>query len=443
MSSVEIAKNRILVVDDSRTQLKIISSLINDEYVFETCNNPISALVKIKTQAFQILITDLNMDGMSGIELIAEAHKITNCLYSILITGKGTKENAISALKEGANDYIEKPFNKFILKNALDRAVNNVNIQLQNEQLLQELKSLTAKLMIRQDDLEEIVDSRTSDLKAAKEMAEQANRAKSEFLANISHELRTPMHGILSFAEFGAQQAETGERSKLLHYFNRINQSAERLLVLLNQLLDLSKLEQDNLQPDMEVQDLFLIGTDVLTAYSALIIRRNISIYFMYRGEHILIPVCENVQSKDIFSMIERPEGFGAVEANGDMIFRVFKNVILNAIKYSPENSSLCFQLSRTTIDLDGKEVPALKYSLTDQGVGIPENELESVFDKFKQSSTTNTGAGGTGLGLAICKEIVQLHRGKIFASRNADIGTTFTIILPRRQLIQQERNIS
>ncbi len=443
MSRNEVTKTKILVVDDSRTQLKIIASLIGDEYAFETCDNPISALEKIKTQPFQILITDLHMDGMSGIELIAEAHHVTNCLYSILITGKGTKENAISALREGANDYIEKPLNQLDIMTALQRADKNINIQQHNEQLLLELNSLTTKLMLRQDDLEEIVDSRTKDLKIAKEIAEQANKAKSEFLANMSHELRTPMHGILSFAEFGSQQAETGQRSKLLHYFNRINQSAERLLGLLNQLLDLSKLEQSKQKPDMEMQDLFIIGTNVLTAYSALIIRRNISIYCLHKGERILIPICANVQSKDIFNMIERPKNFGSVEANADMIFRVIKNVILNAIKYSPENSSLLYQVNEATIEQDGKQVPALEFTLSDQGVGIPDNELEMVFDKFKQSSTTNTGAGGTGLGLAICKEIMQLHSGKIFASRNADVGTTFTMILPRRQPSELSRIIS
>lgn len=434
MSSAEVEKNKVLVVDDSRAQLSIISRLIGDEYVFETCNNPISALDRIKTQEFKILITDLHMDDMSGIELISAAHHVTNCLYSILITAKGTKKNAISALKEGANDYIEKPLNQFVLINALDRADKNINIQLQNAQLLIELSSLTTKLMLRQDDLKEIVDLRTIDLLMAKEVAEQANQAKSEFLANMSHELRTPMHGILSFAEFGAQHSETIERSKLLHYFNRITQSAERLLTLLNQLLDLSKLEQPNEQPNMDIHDIFIIGTSVLTANSALIHRRNISIYCLHRNEKILIPISENVQSKDIFNFIERPAGFGNIEVNADMIFRVINNVILNAIKYSPRNSSFCYQVGETTIDLDGKEVAALELSLSDQGVGIPENELKSIFGKFKQSSITNTGAGGTGLGLAICKEIMQLHRGKIFARRNADVGTTFTIILPRKQ---------
>jgi len=378
------------------------------------------------------------MEGMSGIELISKAHHVTDCLYSILITGKSTKENAIKALKEGANDYIEKPLNKFDLLTALDRAVKNISIQQHNAQLLIELNSLTTKLMLRQDDLEEIVDSRTVDLIKAKEVAEEANNAKSEFLANMSHELRTPMHGILSFAEFGVQQAETGERNKLRHYFNRINQSAERLLGLLNQLLDLSKLEQSSEQPNMDIQDIFVIGASVLTANSALIHGRNISIYCLYNGEKILIPISENVQSKNIFNRIDRPVGFGNVEANADMIFRVIKNVILNAIKYSPENSSLFYHVEDSTINLDGRQVPALKFSLSDQGVGIPENELKSVFDKFKQSSITNTGAGGTGLGLAICKEIMQLHRGKIFASRNADVGTTFTMILPRKQSEQQ-----
>ena len=112
---------------------------------------------------------------------------------------------------------------------------------------------------------------------------------------------------------------------------------------------------------------------------------------------------------------------------------QVINNLLSNAIKFSPENSIITAILDNTT--LHESNTPAVRLRVCDQGMGIPDTELEVVFDKFVQSSKTRTGAGGTGLGLAICKEIIAGHDGRIWASNNETGGACFTFLLPLEKL--------
>ena len=110
---------------------------------------------------------------------------------------------------------------------------------------------------------------------------------------------------------------------------------------------------------------------------------------------------------------------------------QVIRNLLSNAIRYTPEKKGLEILFAQNEITLENITKQFLKVSVCDQGIGIPENELTTIFDKFTQSSQTKTGAGGTGLGLAICKEIISAHKGKIWAKNNSMGGATLSFILP------------
>ena len=240
---------------------------------------------------------------------------------------------------------------------------------------------------------------RTTDLQEAKKMAEAANNAKSTFLSNVSHELRTPMHGILSFASFGIKKHATANPDKILDYFQKIRQSGETLLMLLNDLLDLAKLESGKITFEFRPADLGLLIDSMVDECNSLASERNLTI----RGEH--------------------PEASEKIVLDADKIKQVLRNLLSNAIKFSPEGG---------TIDISiFKKANSVVVSVRDQGTGVPENELGSVFDKFFQSSKTKASAGGTGLGLPICRGIIAAHKGRIWAENNPDIGSNLSFEIP------------
>ncbi len=272
----------------------------------------------------------------------------------------------------------------------------------QREQKEEELKRMSDKLIKVNEELEKRVRERTNELLIAKEEAESANRAKSDFLAKISHELRTPMHGILSFSRFGINKADRVSKEKLISYFENIYDSGDRLMTLVNDLLDLSKLERGKMPFDFRDHDI-AVNLDAIRSQ--------------------LTPL---LSEKSIELIIEE-KGFGDLSYDKDRIMQVFTNLIGNAIKFSEPGENIRIQFD--SVDEDGTSFAEIR--IIDRGVGIPEGELEKVFESFNQSSFTKSSSEGTGLGLAISREIVNAHSGRIYAAKAPEKGTIFTVLLP------------
>jgi signal transduction histidine kinase len=237
-------------------------------------------------------------------------------------------------------------------------------------------------------------------LAKSNKQAESANRLKSKFLANMSHELRTPMHGILSFAQIGIKKSDTAPREKLHRYFSNINTSGNRLLILLNDLLDLSKLESGMMRLD----------------------KQKCNLVDVFEG-------CQSEQQQHIEDLslnlqLIKPEYPVFDTFDGALIGQVITNLLSNAIKFSPKGG-----LITATISHDNKQ--ELFFSLQNEGIEIPKNELTTIFDAFIQSSKTKSNAEGTGLGLAICKEIIESHKGKIWAENIPEGGAIIKLVIP------------
>jgi len=261
------------------------------------------------------------------------------------------------------------------------------------------------------------LESANQALRDAKHAAEAANEAKSQFLTNMSHELRTPLHGILSFAAFGVKNlaqrqcrqatVETGTGCEqtdreLQEYFQLIQKSGQMLLNLVNDLLDLAKLESGRMEFQFKPVDL-----------EALVLAAVDELHPLAREHGLAI---ETRSTSDSLAF-----------ADAARLWQVLRNLLGNAIKFSPPGGHIEIELNGRD---DGVEVRVL-----DQGPGIPEEELEAVFDKFVQSSKTRTGAGGTGLGLAICREILDAHHGRIWAENRPSGGAILTFLVPRPPL--------
>ncbi len=234
----------------------------------------------------------------------------------------------------------------------------------------------------------------------AHEAAEEASRSKSEFVANMSHELRTPLQSIMGFSELGMLRSKADAR--MAGMFEDIHRSGERMLSLVNDLLDVAKLESTVGTFHLERVDLRGVIHPVLRELEPLLAQRRLHMEVAL-GDLPLIAKVDPVRFQ-----------------------QVIRNVVANAIKFSPEASSITL-LGR--VDRRGQ----IRLAVRDHGPGIPEGELNAVFEAFKQSSTTKDGSGGTGLGLAICKKIVEALGGRIYAENVRQGGAVFHIILPAR----------
>jgi PAS domain S-box-containing protein len=266
-------------------------------------------------------------------------------------------------------------------------------------------------------ELSDLVEERTRDLNAAKQRAEAASRAKDDFLANVSHEMRTPLHAIKAFTSLSLRRIDHASDDKLSRFLKNTDDSARRLYLFVEDLLALAKHQAGQHPVLREPVDLVERIATVRRHLEALLAARELVV--------------------DVRADTRDP----VVPADAGMIEQVVTNLLSNAIKFSPEGGIISLRLADDAIALGGgRSVPALALSVSDRGMGIPETELESIFNKFEQSSRTKTGAGGTGLGLAICREIAARHGGHIVADNNPEGGATFVVRLPRVVPALEER---
>lgn len=284
--------------------------------------------------------------------------------------------------------------------------VQNLSDEIARRKLAQE------ELQLYYDHLEDLVRVQTVDLYKAKEEAEAANKAKSIFLSNMSHELRTPMHGILGFASLGEEKVEIAPRQKLQNYFYKIRTSGERLMALLNDLLDYSKFEAKQMDFDIQKHDLTSTIDIAVNEVETLLKDKNLTL-------EVKPPIISTIAYFD-----------------ADKILQVVRNFLSNAIKFTDVNKKIEIYFSEDSLlpIISGatvKKIPALSVSVKDEGEGIEEKDLDKVFKRFTQLKNTHTSVNGTGLGLTICKEIIEGHSGMISVKNNTSAGVTFTFLIP------------
>lgn len=268
-------------------------------------------------------------------------------------------------------------------------------------------KHAESQLLKHRDQLRELVLEQTADLLRAKELAERASATKSDFLAHMSHELRTPLHAILSFARLGNERCEQLPPERIKDYFARVADGGERLLRLLDELLDLAKLEAGRMHLELREQSLSRLLDDGAREFEALLSARSMRLQRDYAQDLSPLPV------------------------DGTRIGQVVRNLLSNASKFAPEGS--CITMTTRSAILPGeRELAGQEFVIADEGPGIPAGELEKVFDKFVQSSRNRASGGGTGLGLAICREIVLAHGGLISARNRKGGGSEFVVMLPQ-----------
>jgi PAS domain S-box-containing protein len=235
-------------------------------------------------------------------------------------------------------------------------------------------------------------------IREGRDAAERANRAKSEFIANINHELRTPLQAINGFAEMGVEF--TAKQPELQEMFEDIQKAGRRMLRLVNGLLDVAKLEGSVGSLSLCEHDLAQLVAEVVKE---------------------LRPLAARSELRVILPATARP---WPVEVDAFRLQQVVRNVLANAMRFAPARSAI-------EIGLDDLGHHGTELTVRDRGPGIPAEELETIFEAFVQSSRTRDGAGGTGLGLTICRKIMGAHGGRIEAGNAEGGGALMRIWLP------------
>lgn len=377
-----MAKGKVLVVDDEQsvaTSIKAILQLDGNEVTTVTSGK--EALAQLREHEFDVVLTDLQIDDLDGIEILRETQKLWPDTIAIMLTGNASLESAVAALRSGAYDYLIKPTDVNDLRATIGRA-------LERRQLRQRLVEL-----------------------------EQLDKLKTHFLSMASHELRTPLTAVSGFMQIARKRISRlsgatdvpaswrAETQKVDETLEMAIRQAKKLARLIEELVDVSRLQQGRVEMRLAEIELTDVVRDVAERMRLL------------------------SQGHEIETKIE---GTAAIVADRDRIEQVLEDLVGNAIKYSPDSG-------RVEISLHTSGANAV-VSVRDEGIGIAPGEVEKIFGLFYRSPDPRADhVGGLGLGLYISREIVSRHHGRLWAERNTGAGTTFHVTLPLAQVRSRE----
>ncbi|MCK9389556.1 MAG: response regulator [Sulfuritalea sp.] len=400
----------ILVVDDTPDNLVLMSNLLKNDYTVKIANSGQKALkIAASDSPPDLILLDIMMPDMDGYEV---CHRLKNDprtmnIPVIFLTAKAQMEDEKKGLELGAVDYITKPINPSIV---MARVKNHLA-----------LKAMTDFLRDQNDFLEREVNKRTHELMASRQIAvknmqlEEASRMKSEFLANMSHELRTPLNAIIGFSEV-LKDGLLGELApQQKEYVNDIFTSGNHLLSLINDILDLSKVEAGKMTLELEPQQ-----AATLVQSSLQVVREKAMAHHL----HLTAEVAEDMDE------------LGDVWLDQRKAKQILYNLLSNAVKFTPESGEV-----RVTVRRVGREVVPdgcfeyyLELAVSDTGIGICAKDQVRLFQPFNQiDSTLARRYAGTGLGLAMVKRLAELHGGAVALQSTPGKGATFTVWLPWR----------
>jgi len=375
------ATTKILLVDDEAGMREGCRRVLTPQgYNVDTAADVTSALELIRQADYDLVLVDVMMPDGNGIDLIQPIHDRDPDTICIVITGYATVEMAVQAVKQGAYDFLSKPFTS-------DQLIFAVNQGLERRRLRLDTQELDA------------CRRRAAELTRAKEEIEKLEQVKSQFMLTVAHELRAPVAAIQSYLNLvlAGYVSEEDLRPTL----SRAQIRLQELLDLIADLLELARLKQ--------LRD--LAPTEASPQPMADIL------------EEVRDLLHEQAQRKNQVFQVEilsRP----TFVASPNHLRQIWMNLISNAIKYTPKGGQVMVTLRA---DKDG-----LTGIVEDTGIGIPADDLPNLFTEFFRTNQAKaSGEIGTGLGLAIVKQIVESYRGSITVESKHGQGTRFTFTLP------------
>ena len=352
-------------------------------------------ILKLKKNEIDLLITDIRMPGMDGIELIGKALSVKNNLQAIVVTGFGEMETAVEAMQKGADNYLRKPLDLEELLVAVDKCMEKM-------ELIRRLEKTTKR------ELELALE--------AKEAAEAANTAKAQFLGSMSHELKTPLNHIIGFTELVLDQ-NLGDLNDLQQeYLNDVLYSSKHLLELINDILDLSKVEAGRLELEYTDVDLQKFLEKSLAAVEKKAAERGLQL---------------ELDTKEI------PE---SIRGDERKLEKIIGHLLSNALKFTPAGGSIRLRANPAQgsawCDAGAPRCESedfIEISVQDTGIGIKQEDQKRIFNSFEQvDGSASRKYQGVGLGLVIAKRFVELQGGAIRVTSSGEgQGSVFSLVVP------------
>ena len=379
-------KNSVLIVDDDKFNLEFLSSLLGQEYSVHMTKSGHTALDMAMEFIPDLILLDIIMpdiDGFNVLSMLKKSEKTKN-IPVIIITGLENIEDEAKGLDLEAADYIHKPFNAKIVK-------LKVRNQMQMANQMKELIELQKKLALAVTD------------------AEKANKAKSDFLVKMSHEIRTPLNAVIGISEMHLRNKTLQHDMK--EAFSRIYNSGDLLLGLINDLLDISKIEAGKFE--------LLCGQYNVSGMISDTVALNM-VKYEKKCIEFIININENVPA----------------ELFGDeiRIKQVLNNLLSNAFKYT-EAGEIELSLNAEPIagKADADNMVMLVFRVRDTGQGLAEDQLAKLFDEYTRfNRETNKTIQGTGLGMGITQNLIAMMNGEIHAKSKFGEGTLITVRIPQ-----------
>lgn len=364
----------ILLVSCDADTLKSCKSMLKFQgYIIESVGTASEAIQRVKKEFFNIVIIDTKLPDMDELDALKAIKEVNEETIVILITTYALKDMAVEAIRHGAYFYMIKPFKVDQLLAAIERALERAWLLKLNRKLLTDLKAANARLR-------------------------ELDRLKSSFVSNVSHEFRVPLTTIKEAMSLVVDGCAGKVAPKQREILKRGIHDADRLIRLVTDLLDLSKIEAGRMEMRRSLIDLALLVKDVLKTYKRLFSKKKITL-----KEKI-------------------PDDMGLVWADRDKMNEVVINLLSNAAKYTP---------TRGKVDIALKDLGSdMRFEIRNSGIEIQKKYLGKIFDKFERIAQRDQE--GTGLGLPIAKDIVELHRGRIWAESGRKTGVKIIFTLPK-----------
>lgn len=398
-------KPLILVVEDNPVMSQFVCQTLASDYNTAIAFNGEEGLKQSLDLHPDLIISDIMMPGMSGDELVKKirTYPELNIVPIVMLTAKVDDESRVQLLREGAQDYLMKPFSVAELK---ARVSNWIIIKRTRDLLQQELASqsvdleaLAQELALRKRELQIALKG----LQQQTEELTQANQLKNEFLAIVSHELKTPLNIILGWLYLLRTRSLSHERSQVA--LETIERNAKALTKLIENLLDISNLLQGKTQINLMSVKLQSVIQSVFKTLESVAI------------------------TKEIDLQVQVDESVGNIIGDPERLQQIVEHLVDNAIKFTPKGGQVKISLTANAHQAC--------IQVQDTGQGIPKESLPSIFESFRQGDSSITRQhGGLGLGLAIVKQLVKLQQGTVQAeSEGEGKGATFTVLLPLNNL--------